>query len=130
MADWRDIGIGNYRAAVTLVEAKQYRSAVSRFYYAVFSLVTQELIDRGAAPDFHGGQATPSHRQVPALAERYFTHFSEERGRNFTLTIARLYTDRLNADYSDNRVNRDAANASFERAKTAFRYLRVNHERK
>ena len=43
MATWQEIGQDNFRAGRELIEAKRYRSSVSRFYYAAFSVLTHEL---------------------------------------------------------------------------------------
>ena len=50
MATWQEIGIDNFRAAVALYDGGYYRNATSRFYYAAFSVLTSELIRRGARP--------------------------------------------------------------------------------
>ena len=36
MATWQEIGLSSFYAAQTLYEQKQFRSSVSRSYYAVF----------------------------------------------------------------------------------------------
>lgn len=79
MATWRDIAQDNFRAAVSLYDGGHYRSATSRFYYAAFSLITGELIQRNARGDFTGGRGTPGHAQLPGLVETHFTHFSQAR---------------------------------------------------
>ena len=40
VAKWQDVGVDNLRAAVELYDGSHYRSATSRFYYAVFSVLT------------------------------------------------------------------------------------------
>lgn len=126
MADWRDVGIENYKVAVELFERRRYRSAVSRFYYAAFSLITYELIQRSAAADFTQGRDTPGHGQLPRLVETWFVHFSEERRAHFARRVADLYRDRVAADYSLLRVDRMAAKEAFRLTESIFRYLGVN----
>ena len=55
MATWQEIGRSNFEAGGNLYDSGHYRSAASRFYYAVFSLVTGKLVQRNAAADFTGG---------------------------------------------------------------------------
>lgn len=131
MANWKDIAIDNFRSAVTLFDAKRYRSAVSRFYYAAFIATTYELIQRGATPQFRDGRPTPAHTQIrdSQFLDLHFAQFTEERRINFRKTIAELYRDRIAADYSDLRVDREAAKDAHRRAENVFRYLGINHER-
>ena len=125
MATWEDVGVNNYRDAVALFETKKYRSSTSRFYYAVFALLTHELTRRGAANDFAQSRATPSHRQLPRLVQDHLTQFSEERLRNMARRISSLYRNRIEADYSLLRVDRVSAKESYRLAESLFRYLGV-----
>ncbi len=70
MATWQEIGRSNFEAGVNLYDSGHYRSAASRFYYAVFSLVTGELVQRNAVADFTGGRGTPGHAQLLGLVGR------------------------------------------------------------
>ncbi len=123
MATWRDIGRDNLRAAVSLYDGGHYRSATSRFYYAAFSLVTGELIQRNASRDFAGGRGTPGHAQLPGLVETHFTQFSRERLGNFTRYLRNLYAGRIAADYSPQRVDRQSARDAYTAAAKIFDYL-------
>ncbi len=130
MADWKDIGVDNFRTAVLLFEDKKYRSATSRFYYAAFSVITHELIQRNAGPDFAQGRVTPSHAQVSTLIDQYFVHFSEERRRNFARRVNNIYRDRLAADYSLLRIDKAAAKETYRLTESIFRYLGASYEQK
>ncbi len=130
MATWQDVGVDNFRAAVKLYDGGHHRSATSRFYYAVFSVLTNELIQRGAAPDFKDKRKTPGHAQLPGLVERYFKHFSQEKISNMTRYVRNSYRDRIVADYSLLRIDKQAARASHQAAGKMFQYLGVNHERR
>ena len=79
MPTWREIGVQTYRDAVALRDDKRYRSALARFYYSVFAIVTHELVRRKAQPKFAGNRATPSHAQIASLVDIYFTNMSEDR---------------------------------------------------
>lgn len=127
MATWRDIGIDNFRTARALFDSPgpDYRSATSRFYYAAFSVLTHELVRRGAAPEFRNNRNTPSHAQLAGLAEDHFTHLSPARLNNLVSCIVRLYGDRIAADYSLLRVDKRGAHDSYTTAKKIFDYLEV-----
>jgi hypothetical protein len=75
MATWEDVGTSVLDDAIYLYDATRYRSAVSRFYYAVFAALTGELTRRNAAPDFNQGRQTPSHAQVADLIDVYIHSF-------------------------------------------------------
>jgi uncharacterized protein (UPF0332 family) len=130
LATWQDVGIDNFRAAVELYDGGHYRSATSRFYYATFSVLTNELIQRRADPDFRDARETPGHAQLPVLVETYFTQFSQEKLTNFVGYVRSLYRDRLAADYSLLRVDRQSGTKSYRAAEKVFHYLGVSHERK
>lgn len=123
MATWRDIAQDNFRAAVSLYDGGHYRSATSQFYYAAFSLITGELIQRNARGDFTGGRGTPGHAQLPGLVETHFTHFSQARLGNFTRCLRNLYAHRIAADYSLQRVDRQSARDAYTAAAKMFDYL-------
>jgi len=125
VATWEDVGVNSFRAAVELFDAggSRYRSAVSRFYYAAFALLTHELSRRGAP--FHAGRETPSHAELPRLIEAHLNQFSEQRRANLARTVAELYRDRLAADYSRERVDKAAARDAYRRATNVFTYLGV-----
>ncbi len=125
MPTWKEIGQSNFRAAVSLYESGHYRSASSRFYYAAFTLVTGELIQRGASGDFTNGRVTPGHAQLSGLIETHFSQFSLERRHNFTRYLRNLYADRIAADYSLQRVDKQAARDAYTAANKIFGYLEV-----
>ena len=132
MATWQEIGQDNFRAAMVLYDSPSphYRSATSRFYYAIFCILTYELIQRGAKADFKDQRATPSHAQLPSLVEDRFTHLSQERRKNLVSYLQSLYRDRITADYSQQRVDKESVKESHRAAEKVFRYLEVTHERK
>ena len=128
MTTWQAIGIDNFRVAVSLYDTGQYRSAASRFYYSVFSILTHELILRKAAADFRNVRSTPGHSQLPRLLETYFTQLSPDRRKHLIGFVVGLYRDRLIADYSLSRVDKLSAKETYRAAEKIFRYLGVGHE--
>ena len=130
MATWQEIGIDNFRAAVALYDGGYYRNATSRFYYAAFSVLTHELIRRGARPAFRDNRATPGHAQLPLLMTAYLSQFSRERLENLIGYVGNLYRYRIAADYSLQRMDKSYATKAFRAAEKIFRYLEVTHERK
>ena len=126
MPTWQEIGRNNFQAAVSLYDDGYYRSSTSRFYYAVFSVTTGELIQHSAAGDFTGGRGTPGHAQLSRLVELYFTHLSVGRLENLLGYVNGLYRDRITADYSEQRVDRQSATKTYRAAEKVFRYLEAN----
>ena len=125
MATWQEIGVDKFRAAVALYDGGFYRNATSRFYYAAFAALTHELIGRGARPAFRDGRATPGHAQLPLLMTTYFIHMSERRRANLAILVRTLYLDRLDADYSLLRVDKQGCRDSYRTAAKIFGYLEV-----
>ncbi|MGI4790287.1 MAG: HEPN domain-containing protein [Janthinobacterium lividum] len=125
MATWQEIGTDNFRAAVALYDGGYYRNATSRFYYAAFSALTYELILRGARAAFRDGRATPGHTEMPRLIRAYFIHMSAGRLANLTALAEGLYLDRLAADYSLIRVDRQSCRDSYLATEKIFNYLEV-----
>jgi len=123
MATWQEIGQDNFRTAQDLYEMKHYRSSVSRFYYAAFSLLTYELARSGVV--FRMGRRTPAHAELAELVMENLTQFSEARRTAITLVTLRLYRSRLDADYSDQRIDRKAAERAMRDAGKLFRYFGV-----
>ena len=128
MATWREIGIDNFRAGRELLDGGRYRSSVSRFYYAAFCVLTHDLLAQGAGPDFREGRETPGHAQLPRLVEANFVRFTPERRSNLVSYVVDLYRSRIAADYSQQRVDRQAATKTFRATEKVFRYLEVNYE--
>jgi uncharacterized protein (UPF0332 family) len=95
MATWKQIGVDSLEAAKMLLTAKRFRSAVSRSYYAAFSMVN-EVLECGG---FMKGLRTPSHLAIPKLIEHTFATLSLARRRNLKTRFQRLYALRIGADY-------------------------------
>lgn len=123
MANWQEIGIDSFRAGREALTGKRYRSSVSRFYYAAFSLLTYELARTGVI--FRYGRQTPSHAEMTELIGLHFTQFSEARRSAIALLTARLYRLRLDADYLDARLDRRIADRAARDAAKLFRYFGV-----
>lgn len=107
MATWQEIGVDNFSAARNLLNIGQYRSSISRFYYAAFRILTSELARSGMV--FKAGRETPSHAELPGLVRQHLTQFSEERRDNIARLASLVYRLRLEADYSLGRVGRETA---------------------
>ena len=123
MATWQEIGIDNFHAAVALYDGGYYRNAASRFYYAAFSVLTHELIRRGARPAFRDNRATSGHAQLVVLIQTFFTHMSSVKRGKLSALVAALYLDRLNADYSLLHVDKQSCRSSYRTATKIFDYL-------
>ena len=123
MATWQEIGVDNFQAGRELLDGKRYRSSVSRFYYAAFSLLTYELARTGVM--LRQGRQTPAHSEMTELITVHLTQFSETRRTTVALLTARLYRLRLDADYLDQRVDRRIAERAMRDAAKLFRYFGV-----
>ncbi len=123
MATWQEIGIDNFHAAVALYDGCYYRNATSRFYYAVFSVLTYELAQKGVA--FRLGRQTPAHAEMAELIVENLTQFTETRRVAVALVMLRLYRLRLDADYSSQRLDRRSAEKAKRDAERLFRYFGV-----
>lgn len=130
MASWQQVGVDNYRDGLELLSrgGSSYRSAVSRFYYAVFALLTDELVRRGARREFMGNRDTPGHAQLPGLVEKHLTHLGNERLRHLIGYARSLYRNRIAADYSLLRLHKRAAIKILRATEKVFQYLGVDHE--
>ena len=126
MATWQEIGSDNFRAAIALYDGGFYRNATSRFYYAAFSVLTHELIRRSARPAFRDNRATPGHAQLALLIRTYFTQMSRLKRDKLSALVTALYLDRLNADYSLLRVDKQSCRGSYRTATKIFDYLGVS----
>jgi len=126
MATWRDIAQDNFRAAHGLYDLKRYRSSVSRFYYAAFSLLTYELVRAGVV--FRLGRRTPAHAELAELITENLTQFTETRRTAIALLTLRLYRSRLDADYLDQHIDRRAAERAMRDVERLFRYFGADHE--
>ncbi len=124
MANWQEIGESNFRAASELYSAGHYRSSVSRFYYAAFSLLTFELPRKGVT--FRAGRQTPAHAEVTELIVAHLTQFTEVRRFALVRLTQRLYRLRLDADYFEQRLDHQAAQTARREAEKLFRYFGVN----
>lgn len=124
MANWQEIGKSNFRAANELYSAGHYRSSVSRFYYAAFSLLTYELTRKGVT--FRAGRQTPAHAEVAELIVAHLTQFTETRRFALVRSTQRLYRLRLDADYFERRLDRQTAQTARREAEKVFRYFGVN----
>ncbi len=125
MATWREIGADNFRAGRELLDRKRYRSCVSRFYYAVFSVLTDELVESGAS--FGDDQETPNHKALPKLIRLHLTLPVRSKA-DVTATVRRLYAARISADYQHRTTDEAVARAMMRDAAKVFRYFGVEHD--
>ena len=62
--------------------------------------------------------------------ETYFTHFSIERQRHIRNYVRNVYRDRIGADYSLLRVDKQSAKETYRATEKVFRNLGVFHGEK
>lgn len=97
MATWRDISVQQAVAAKRLSGADVVRPSVSRAYYAVYSLITSRLTERGVRG--FGRFGNPSHADLPKLVTNMLSDLSVGRRRELSKLVRRLRLAREIADY-------------------------------
>jgi uncharacterized protein (UPF0332 family) len=104
---WKTVAQDNYSAASALFTQRRWRSAISRAYYAVYSLVGHALSAKGVTMPM--GREGPSHKKVPVLVERNLLELRDVRWR-VSKMVHDMYDYRLAADYkpSDDVGDADA----------------------
>ncbi len=122
MATWREIGEQNYAAGRELLNSRQYRSSVSRFYYAAFSLLMHELSEAGVT--FGNNGETPSHQALPGLLKRYLPVAYR---RQYLAIVRRLYRARIEADYQRRTTDEATARNAQRDTTQLLRYLEGNY---
>jgi uncharacterized protein (UPF0332 family) len=125
MATWQEIGIDNFRAGRDLFDAGYYRSSVSRFYYAAFSVLTHELSLAGA--DFGADQETPNHKALAKLI-RLHLPLSERKKSELISLIRRLYSARITADYQRHTTNEQITRGILRDTAYMFRTFGVGYD--
>ena len=124
MPTWQEIAVENFQSARELMAVKRYRSSVSRFYYAAFSIVTEKLSEQGIA---FGEQETPNHKALPKLIKLHLP--LESRAKSDCVSITRrLYAARIAADYRLQTTNEAVAREARRDAALLFRYLEVEYD--
>ena len=123
MATWREIGRENFRAARGCYQAQQYRSSVSRFYYAAYSVLTHELLLASFLPK--ADREAPDHAHLAEWIKTYLTSVSPRKRQEMASLIRQLYEARLVADYRLRTVDEVTARDSRRAALIIFRYLEV-----
>jgi uncharacterized protein (UPF0332 family) len=96
MANWQDMARDSYGAASSLADARRWRSAASRAYYAVFAIVSFLLVRKGL--QMPQGREAPSHARLARMVTDHLTELGDVRWRVFH-RIRALYALRLDADY-------------------------------
>jgi len=97
MAIWRDLGKNNRTAANQLFESKQWRSSISRAYYAVYSSVTDALLSVPIA--MPAGKEGPHHLPLPVMIGNNLTLLNAGDRWKLSGVVNELYGMRCIADY-------------------------------
>lgn len=100
MADWNRLGQSSLRSAKLLKEAGEFRSAISRAYYAAYAFSTGRLIDDGHTVGGEG-RSNPSHQRLQTMIEANANTAgrSNERRRDLARRFRNLRRFRVMADY-------------------------------
>lgn len=124
LMSWQDIGVENFHAGCSLVSDNQYHSAVSRFYYAAFSVLTHALEGKFATED---GQETPSHKGLRKLIKNELNTVSILARREIATLMGRLYAARIDADYRHRTTDRLTAQDARRDVTVLFEALGVKY---
>jgi hypothetical protein len=125
--DWREIGIDNFRSGCQLVDSQRaecYRSGVSRFYYAAFSVLTDAL---AGTFDTASGQETPNHKGLPRLIRTGLPDLNGPNRAEVLRIVRRLYAARLDADYRRRTVDKRTAQDARRDVVALFEALGVKY---
>jgi uncharacterized protein (UPF0332 family) len=122
--EWTEIAKDCLRAANSLKETGHYRSAVSRAYYAAFSMVVAKLT--AAQVSFEMDREGPSHSRLPDMVRMNLPGLKTWQRRDAAAMLRVLYRARLDADYSSVKIfGRNEARESVQQAWLIFRRLGV-----
>ena len=111
------------RAAKSLKDRRNYRSSVSRSYYAAFSLATSQLARLGVG--FYRYEH-PLHNRVRKLVKQHLTALGKPNNADLCSVLNGLYKARLDADYvSGVTIDEPVARNMIRDACRAFRILGV-----
>lgn len=96
METWRQLSGGSLRAAEILFREGEYRSCISRAYYAAYCAATEEIVKK--LTTFPNAWNNPPHIKVSVYIQNNLTLAPTKKQRIIRrINILRLY--RENADY-------------------------------
>ena len=123
MATWREISFDSEHAARELLDARRWRSCVSRAYYSVYARVTHQLARQGVR-SFGGGRSNPTHDALPGLVVGTLRRAKARERRALKQSLDRLYALRVSSDYfPDHTVDHFAARSAVGDMSTALSIL-------
>jgi uncharacterized protein (UPF0332 family) len=99
---WLELAREARKAARRLMTEDNFRSCVSRSYYAAYSKVTHELVATAALAmpkDFEGPHHTGGRGAIRAMIGTSMPNMQPEKRVKLSEMIGRLYTLRIDADY-------------------------------
>jgi uncharacterized protein (UPF0332 family) len=94
---WKSVALDSYGAALELNKGRHWRSAVSRAYFAAFSMVSGCLREIGVA--MPTGREGPSHGGLADLVESNLTMLRAQDRPRLASRLRNLYRLRIVADY-------------------------------
>jgi uncharacterized protein (UPF0332 family) len=126
MDSWDDMAAEGLSATNILIEKNQWRSCVSRAYYATYAKAVATLIRTRLTMPIRGN---PAHERLPLLLMVHLRQLSQVRRANLAGVIASLYKLRIGADYGPQMTfNRRSAFAATGLMTQAYRDLEeANH---
>jgi hypothetical protein len=104
MDDWRALSIDSRRAALELIKAGHWRSAVSRAYYAAYCAVAHGLRTHRPELRFKHGWRNPDHMEMPRYIRNHLDHLDRASRAELSGRMRFLRKVREDADYRPSAV--------------------------
>ncbi len=122
---WKQTALLTFATAKQLRDRNDYRSCVSRAYYAAYQAVTAVCIAHGDAVNFPPGRNNPSHEQLPDLI-RTNSDLTMNTRRILRKILRELRHLREDADYRVGRtVNAQSVKTALLLTSTLFERLEI-----
>jgi len=125
---WRSMAFVTLGTARLLRDRDDFRSSVSRIYYAAYQVATAACIAHGDAAQFPVGWNNPSHEQLPDLTQNN-GDFNLSARRTATRILRLLRNFREDADYRPGRtVDSVTVRTAFLAVTTLFEVLEIDYD--
>ncbi len=125
---WQRLALVTLSTARLLRDRDDFRSCVSRIYYAAYQAATAICLKHGDAAQFPAGWNNPSHEQLPDLIQNNGDLNLSAR-RTATRILRLLRNFREDADYRPGRtVDSATVRTAFLAVTTLFEVLEINYD--
>ena len=127
---WKQMSLATLDTAKSLRERDDFRSCVSRIYYAAYQAAASVCIEHGDIAQFPAGWNNPSHEQLPDLVQNNGDYDLSAR-RTATRILRLLRNFREDADYRPGRtVDAATVRTALLAVATLFEVLEIDDDNK